>query len=149
MKGMIDILFAPLAVLVIGIILFVILEIYLNLSDAFSSLFALPKESIGNTVLYVFYAVYFGIPIAGIILSLLVGSHPVFMVLGIIFLIFGVFLSGIYKQIFVQVLPSLNETYNFVSSNTVVSSLIDYYPFVMLLTGMGILIAQFIGGRHE
>jgi hypothetical protein len=86
------------------------------------------------------------LPIIGIILSYLSGIHPIFLPLGIVMLMIGVFLFAVMKGVIMQIIPSFSESYALFSNSQILSKLTEYYPLIMAIFALLIIIFQFLQG---
>lgn len=147
-KGLIDTMYVPFAVFFLIIAICVTAFVYFSISEALSAdipFFASAEtaETMSNVFIALIYAVYFGLPIVAIILAFLNKSHPVFIVVAISFLLVSVLLSAVAKFILVKII----ETFPYVPAlfeSGITSLLIEYYPFIMFVFAILIIIAQFV-----
>lgn len=138
---MIDNLFVPVLVFI------TILSVSIGFIVLNEILRALPFQiNIGwlnSAFVIVLYIVYFGVPIAAIILSLLSGGTGLLLALSFFLLVFNVFISYILKGViidFVNSYPALQNLF----SDQILATLIEFYPFFMFLFGVAIIMSQFI-----
>lgn len=146
---MIDTIWVGVLVFFFLILSLVLIEILASISVGFSSIgleFFSGYEKLRDSLGYFFLGIYFGIPIAGIVASYLVGSEPIFLIPAVSFLIISVLIFGILKATSIELIKALPNTFNFVANNKILSYALDYYPFIMFLFGIGILLAQFLRG---
>lgn len=138
---MIDSLFVP--VLIFVVILSVCIG-FIVLNEILASLpFQINIGWLNTAFVIVMYIVYFGIPIAAIILSLLSGGSSLLLVLSFFLLVFNVFISYILKGVIIDFVNSYPALQNLFSDQTL-AILIEFYPFLMFLFGVAIIMTQFI-----
>ncbi|MCX7881594.1 MAG: hypothetical protein N2482_03765, partial [Patescibacteria group bacterium] len=132
---MIDNLFIP--VLVFLTILSVSIG-FIVLNEILTALpFQINIGWLNSAFIIVLYIIYFGVPIAAIILSLLSGGTGLLLVLSFFLLVFNVFISYILKGViidFVNSYPALQNLF----SDQILATLIEFYPFFMFLFGVAI-----------
>jgi hypothetical protein len=149
-KAMIDSIYIPIIVGILIIIFAVIYNTFVSVSNALYSATNLDLFSNfavwNNVFTFLIVGVYFGLPIIGIILSYLSGIHPIFLPLGIVMLMIGVFLFAIMKGVIMQIIPSFSEAYTLFSNSQILSKLIEYYPLIMAIFALLIIIFQFLQG---
>lgn len=147
---MIDSIYIPIIVGILIIIFAVIYNTFVSVSNALYSATNLDLFSNfavwNNVFTFLIVGVYFGLPIIGIILSYLSGIHPIFLPLGIVMLMIGVFLFAIMKGVIMQIIPSFSEAYTLFSNSQILSKLIEYYPLIMAIFALLIIIFQFLQG---
>ncbi|MEM5815834.1 MAG: hypothetical protein QXL14_02185 [Candidatus Aenigmatarchaeota archaeon] len=143
---MIDSIYIPVFVMVLIIIL---LFGFFLITKVFTAL-PLPEdiketsiENLKNSAFVFFLVIYFGIPAASIILALVSGGNNLLLIISLILLIVNVFISSLMKNIFVATFENLEEATQFISSNPIMSKLIEFYPIIMFVFGLLIIFAQF------
>jgi hypothetical protein len=150
MKGMIDALYIPILVGIFILIAAVIYEVFYNVSSALGTATGLgffTNFSAWNSIFsFLIIAVYFGLPIVGMVLSYLSGIHPIFLPFGIVLIIASVFIFGIMQGVILELIPNFSNAYAFISSNTILSKLVQYYPLIMAVFGILIIMLQFLAG---
>ncbi|MEM3062677.1 MAG: hypothetical protein QW303_03915 [Nitrososphaerota archaeon] len=151
MKGSIDVIYVPVIVAVVVISIAVIAMIYFSVTGALAPTIdffnnAELSNTMSNVFLTLIYAIYFGFPIVAIILAFISGSHPIFIPISIVFLFISVLISGIMKIILMNVVDEIPYV-STLFSESVPSSLIEYYPFIMFVFGLLIIFSQYLRGR--
>jgi len=148
-RGYIDALFFPVIAFCFLILLVAILFVYNTVTSGINtnlnqtSGFTFPYPNLDRIFAYLFIAIYFGIPLCGIILAYLSGGNPIFGIFGIFLLIFSIFISGILKGVIVEILPSFESSSAFIN-NWVIAMIVDNFAIFALLFGIMILIIQAI-----
>jgi hypothetical protein len=142
---MIDTVYIPLAV---AMLLIIVGTAYFLFGEIGNAIFGpdalnLPQFTLNqtwkNVFTYLFIMFYFGLPLIGIILATISGTHPIFLPLGIIFLLIGIFIFGIMKEVTVSIFNNFDLTRDLFSSNVVLSKMLEYYPFIMGIFGVLII----------
>lgn len=146
---MIDTMFIPILVIFIILIACVGIFILHEVSNAFVNANVNPDyfsnlSGLDTGATYFIYAVYFGLPVVGIILAFYSGRNILFAIASVGLLAINLFVFGILKDVFVRLLPSLGAAYTLFSNNAILSSLIEYYPFIMFVFGAIAIAAQFL-----
>lgn len=100
-------------------------------------------ENIKNAGKIFFYIVYFGFPVASIILALISGGSNLMLIFSLFLLIINVFLSSLMKNIIISSFEGIEEVKQFISSDAVMSKLIEFYPIIMFVFGLIVIFAQF------
>jgi len=153
MRGMIDSIYIPILVFALLIIFSFSYYIFVKISEPLYqatgvSVFQLAtSQQANNAFKLIMVAVYFGIPAIGIILSFLSGINPVFLPIGIFFLILNPFIYGILKGVMVQVFQT-EEFFLTFWSDPILSRLLNYYPLIMTIFGGAIIFLQFVVSRE-
>jgi len=153
MRGMIDSIYIPILVFALLIVFSFSYYIFVQISQPLYqatnvSVFQLANsQQMSNAFKLLMIAVYFGIPAVGIILSFLSGINPIFLPIGVIFLIINPFIYGILKGVMVQLFQTDNFFLTF-WSDPILSKLLDYYPLIMTIFGGAIIFLQFIISRE-
>jgi hypothetical protein len=153
MRGIIDSIYIPILIFALLIVFSFSYYIFVKISETLYqttgvSVFQLAtSQQVNNTFKFLVIAVYFGIPTIGIILSFLSGINPIFLPIGIIFLIINPFIYGILKEVMVQFFQSDSFFLTFWSDPTL-SKLLNYYPLIMTIFGGAIIFLQFIASRE-
>ena len=153
MRGMIDSVYIPILVFALLIVFSFSYYIFVKISEPLYqatgvSVFQLAtSQQVTNAFKLLMIAVYFGIPAIGIILSFLSGINPIFLPIGIIFLIINPFIYGILKEVMVQFFQSDSFFLTF-WSDPILSKLLNYYPLIMTIFGGAIIFLQFIITRE-
>jgi hypothetical protein len=142
---MIDVVYIPIAVAILLIIVGIAYFLFGTIGNAIfgPNALNLPQFTLNqtwkNAFTYFFIMFYFGLPLAGIILATISGTHPIFLPLGIILLIVGIFVFGIMKEVTITIFNNFNLTRDLFSSNVVLSKMLEYYPFIMGIFGVLII----------
>jgi hypothetical protein len=153
MRGMVDSVYIPILVFALLIVFSFSYYIFVKISEPLYeatgvSVFRLANSpQVTNAFKFIVIAIYFGIPAVGVILSFLSGINPIFLPLGIIFLIINPFIYGILKEIMVQFFQSDDFFLTF-WSDPILSRLLNYYPLIMTIFGGAIIFLQFIVSRE-
>jgi hypothetical protein len=147
---MIDAIYIP---IIIGILIIIFAVIYNTFASVSNALYTATNLGLfsnfavwNNVFTFLIVGVYFGLPAIGIILSYLSGIHPIFLPLGIVMLIIGVFLFAIMKGVIIQIIPGFSEVYALFSNSQILSKLVEYYPLIMAIFALLIIIFQFLLG---
>jgi len=153
MRGMIDSIYIPILVFALLIIFSFSYYIFVKISEPLYqttgvSVFKLAtSQQVNNVFKFLMVAVYFGIPTTGIILSFLSGINPIFLPIGIIFLLINPLIYGILKEVMVQLFQTDNFFLTF-WSDPILSKLLNYYPLIMTIFGGAIIFLQFVISRE-
>ena len=153
MRGMIDSIYIPILVFALLIVFSFSYFIFVKISEPLYqatgvSIFQMAtSQQVSNAFKLLMIAVYFGIPAIGIILSFLSGINPIFLPIGIIFLIINPFIYGILKEVVVQFFQTDSFFLTF-WSDPILSKLLNYYPLIMTIFGGAIIFLQFIVSRE-
>jgi hypothetical protein len=153
MRGMIDSVYIPILVFALLIVFSFSYFIFVKISEPLYqatgvSIFQMAtSQQVSNAFKLLMIAVYFGIPAIGIILSFLSGINPIFLPIGIIFLIINPFIYGILKEVMVQFFQTDSFFLTF-WSDPILSKLLNYYPLIMTIFGGAIIFLQFIVSRE-
>lgn len=148
---MIDVLWIPVVIFFLLIFIAVTIEVLTNISSGLSEVIPFFNNyvSFENTFAYIFLGLYFGIPLVGIITAYLTGSEPVFLIISIAMLALGIFIFGILKAVSIEIINVLPNAKNFISNNVILSNAIEYYPFIMFMIGLGIMLVQVLKGYGQ
>lgn len=152
MKGLVDIVFIPVMIFVLILSIVVILEISHSISKNMENqipIMANLQQGVEKGTIYLIYGIYFGIPLVGVILAYMFGSEPILLPIGLVFLFVGVFLFGLFKGILLEFIPNFSHVYQLFSGNLMLSKMVEYYPFIMFLFGVMMMVAQFVKGVRE
>jgi len=153
MRGMIDSIYIPILVFALLIVFSFSYYIFVKISEPLYqatgvSIFQLAtSQQVANAFKFIIIALYFGIPAIGIILSFLSGINPIFLPIGIIFLLINPFIYGILKEVMVQFFQTDGFFLTF-WSDPILSKLLNYYPLIMMIFGGAIIFLQFIVSRE-
>jgi hypothetical protein len=153
MRGMIDSIYIPILVFALLIVFSFSYYIFVQISQPLYeetgvSVFQLASsQQVANAFKFIIIAVYFGIPAAGLILSFLSGINPIFLPIGVIFLLINPFIYGILKQVMVQFFQADNFFLT-LWSDPILSRLLNYYPLIMTIFGGAIIFLQFLISRE-
>jgi hypothetical protein len=153
MRGIIDSAYIPILVftllIVFGFSYYIFVKISQPLYEATGvSVFKLAtSQQVANAFKFIIIAVYFGIPAIGIILSFLSGINPIFLPIGIIFLLINPFIYGILKEVMVRLFQSDSLFLTF-WGDPILSKLLNYYPLIMTILGGAIIFLQFLISRE-
>jgi len=153
MRGMIDSIYIPILVFALLIIFSFGYYIFVKISEPLYqvtgvSVFKLAtSQEVNNAFKLLMIAVYFGIPTIGIVLSFLSGINPIFLPIGIIFLLINPLIYGIFKEVMVQLFQSDSFFLTF-WSDPILSKLLNYYPLIMTIFGGAIIFLQFVISRE-
>lgn len=148
MKAIIDTIFIT-AVIFLLIIVFAISIFLFNLFvENFKKIdpeneIVKAKDKINDVLAIALIMLIFGLPLASIILALFFGSNPGILPISIFLLILGVFLSAIFKEIIIEFFNNL-EYLEVLKTNEIFATFVNYYPLVMFIFGIIIIIAQLI-----
>ncbi|MEM4511557.1 MAG: hypothetical protein QXD25_01965 [Nanopusillaceae archaeon] len=152
MKAIIDTIFIASMIflaIIITLVSISIFNMFLNQYSQFdpNNKILEKRDVLNNVLVNVLFLIIFGLPLAGIVLSLFFGSNPAILPIAIIFLFITVFLSTIFKDVIIDVANTLPET-NVIKFNNIFATFINYYPFITFVIGMIIVIAQLINKNY-
>ena len=149
MKGFIDILYIPIIVFGLIIAFAIIFEVSASLKEAIkgtaidsNNIVSSGIESVLNLGSYLLLAVYFGLPISGIILAYFFGSEPIFAILGVVLLLVSVFINAILKDVAISIVSQLTNAQAIIANNVILSNAIAYFPFIMFIFGLILMLVQ-------
>jgi len=153
MRGMIDSFYIPILVFALLIVVSLSYFIFVKISEPLYQatgvkVFELATSpTTNNAIKTLIIAIYFGVPVVGVILSFLSGINPIFLPIGIIFLFINPFLFGILKSVMVQFFQSEQFFLTF-WSDPILSKLLNYYPLIMTIFAGAIIFLQFIVSKE-
>lgn len=148
MKAIIDTIFITATIFLAIIITLVSISIFNMFFNQYSQFdpnnkILEKRDVLNNVFVSALFLIIFGLPLAAIVLALFFGSNPAILPIAIIFLFITVFLSAIFKDVIIDVANALPET-NTIKFNTIFATFVEYYPFIVFVIGIIIVIAQLI-----
>lgn len=139
----IDTLFVPIMVILIILALFIIIEINERLGEVFNTSGVIYEYSaISKGIIYVIYGVYFGLPLAALILAFFVKSNIGLLIIAVPLLAVDVLLYGIMQGVMVEILPNFTKAMGYLAENELLINFIQFYPIIMFLLSVVLIIVQ-------
>ncbi len=147
MKAIIDVIYIPILIFALLIGLFIVFQIMKSLETPFQNVGINVTSTIIRTTFnyldYFVLAIFFGLPVFAIILALISGGETILFPIALILLIISVLINSILRDAIVEIIKNLEYIYNWYSKSQITQTLISYYPFIMFVFGMTIIIVQF------
>ncbi|MEM5830477.1 MAG: hypothetical protein QXL82_03130 [Candidatus Aenigmatarchaeota archaeon] len=148
MKGIIDSIFIPAVIFLLIIVFAISIFLFNSFIENFKKIdqnneIVKAKDKINEILVIALLMLIFGLPLASVILALFFGSNPGILPISIFLLILGVFLSAIFKEVIIEFFNNL-EYLEVLKTNEIFATFINYYPLIMFIFGIIIIIAQLI-----
>ncbi len=152
---MIDVMYIGIAIFILLMSLIVVFEIIPPLAQEFqnlginlnTSIFNITSQGLQKVMSiydYLLLGIFFGIPIAAIILAIIAGGIEFLLPLAIILLIISVLINAIFKDALLNLIQQTTYLKQYYSERPIIQYLITYFPLIIAIFGFIIIIAQFI-----
>lgn len=148
MKAIIDTIFISAMIFLLIIVFAISIFLFNSFIENFKNIdpnneIIKSKDKINDVLAIALIMLVFGLPLASVILALFFGSNPGILPISIFLLILGIFLSAIFKNIIIEFFNNL-EYLEVLKTNEIFATFINYYPLIMFIFGIIIIIAQLI-----
>ncbi|MEM4773125.1 MAG: hypothetical protein QW648_03915 [Nanoarchaeales archaeon] len=148
MKAIIDSIFITAVIFLLIIVFAISIFLFNSFIENFKKIdpeneIVKAKDKINDVLAIALLMLIFGLPLASVILALFFGSNPGILPISIFLLILGVFLSAIFKEVIIEFFNNL-EYLEVLKTNEIFAIFVNYYPLIMFIFGIIIIIAQLI-----